>query len=138
MSTPDTTNVATTDVMSISKISNGEVSINLNNFSGNLHVKSNIFIEDVNTEDETAEEVEAPTQPQSKATIKFEKMLSNFRLHSEADFNLVPSPRYRGLLKGTSAAIHDPKVILAFKVLYEDLGPIRVAGDLIFSKLERH
>ena len=164
--TPDTTNVAT-DVMSISKISKGEVSIQLNNFSGNLHVKgSNMFIEDVNaddetvedvnaedetvenvnTEDETAEEVnaedetaevEATTQPQSKATIKFEKMLSNFRLHSEANFNLVNSPRYRGLLKGTSAAIHDPKVILAFKVLYEDLGPIRVAGDLIFSKLER-
>ena len=80
---------------------------------------------------------EAPSQLQSKASIKFDQMLSNFRQHSEADFNLVPSARYRGLLQGTSAAIADQEVITAFRVLYEDLGPIRVAGDLIFSKLER-
>ena len=154
----DTTNDAEMDVMSISKISNGEVSIHLNNFSGQLQVKNlNAIIDDGDVDDvnggaefeeveevdappevEEVEEVEAPpTQPQSKAAIKFDKMLSNFLLHSEADFNLVPSPRYRGLLKGTSAAIADPEVIQAFRVLYEDVGPIRVAGDLIFSKLER-
>lgn len=132
--TPDTMNNLASDVMSISKLSNGQVSINLNNFSGNLHVKGPRIIEDVNDgEIETIVE----TQPKSKASIRYEEMLSNFRLHSEADFNLVASPRYRGLLRGTSAAINDPKVILAFKVLYEDIGPIRVAGDLIFSKLER-
>ena len=132
--TPDTMNNLASDVMNISKLSNGQVSINLNNFSGNLHVKGPRIIEDVN-DDEIETVVE--TQPKSKASIRYEEMLSNFRLHSEADFNLVASPRYRGLLRGTSAAINDPKVILAFKVLYEDLGPIRVAGDLIFSKLER-
>lgn len=74
---------------------------------------------------------------ESKAGRRFEAMLSDFRQYTEADINLVVSPRYRGLLSGTSAAIHDEKVTLAFKVLYEDLGPVRMAGDLIFSKLER-
>jgi len=74
---------------------------------------------------------------ESKAGRRFEAMLSDFRKHTPADINLVASPRYRGLLGGTSAAINDPQVTLAFKVLYEDLGPVRVAGDLIFNKLER-
>ena len=77
-----------------------------------------------------------PTE-ESKAGRRFEAMLSDFRQYSDADINLVMSPRYRGLLSGTSAAINDEKVTLAFKVLYEDLGPVRMAGDLIFSKLER-
>jgi len=76
-----------------------------------------------------------PTE--SKAGRRFEAMLADFRKHSEADINLVTSLRYRGLLSGTSSAINDEKVMLAFKVLYEDLGPVRMAGDLIFSKLER-
>jgi hypothetical protein len=64
-------------------------------------------------------------------------MLADFRQHSAADINLVPSLRFRALLAGTSAAINDEKVTNAFRVLYEDLGPVRVAGDLMFSKLER-
>jgi hypothetical protein len=64
-------------------------------------------------------------------------MLTDFRQHSLADINLVTSPRFRGLLTGTSVAINDEQVTEAFQVLYEDLGPVRVAGDLIFSKLER-
>jgi len=75
------------------------------------------------------EAVPPPAQPESKAAQRFEAMLSNFRLHSEADINLVTSPRYRGLLTGTLAAINDPKVTLAFKVLYEDLGPVSTISD---------
>lgn len=77
-----------------------------------------------------------PPSTESKAGRRFEAMLTDFRKHSEADINLVSSIRYRGLLSGTSSAINDEKVMTAFKVLYEDLGPIRMAGDLIFSKLE--
>ena len=154
--TPDTSTdsaAANDNVISISKMNKGEVLINMKNFSGRLHVKNlNAIIDDdddTNTGMDTVveleevvvseEEEEEPTKPpQSKASSrKFDQMLANFRLHSEADFNLVPSARYRGLLRGTSAAIADPAVITAFRVLYEDLGPIRVAGDLIFSKLER-
>ena len=153
--TPDTATdsaAANDNVISISKMNKGEVLINMKNFSGRLHVKNlNAIIDDdddTNTGMDTVveleevvvseEEEEEPTKPpQSKASRKFDQMLANFRLHSEADFNLVPSARYRGLLRGTSAAIEDPAVITAFRVLYEDLGPIRVAGDLIFSKLER-
>lgn len=144
--TPDAASAAT-DVMSISKINNGEVSIDLNNFSGTLHVKDpNAIIvteddSDSDSDDSTSIEVELvdppPAQPETKKGKRFESMLTDFRLHSEADINLVESARYRGLLTGTSAAINDPKVTLAFKVLYEDIGPVRVAGDLIFSKLER-
>ena len=76
----------------------------------------------------------APTE--SKAGQRFEAMLTDFRKYSEADINMVSSIRYRGLLSGTSSAINDEKVMTAFKVLYEDIGPIRMAGDLIFSKLE--
>jgi len=83
----------------------------------------------------TALHAEAATE--SKIGRRFENMLTDFREHSLADINLVTSPRFRGLLTGTSVAINDEKVTLAFKVLYEDLGPVRVAGDLIFSKLER-
>ena len=83
---------------------------------------------------DTADPPPPPTE--SKAGRRFEAMLTDFRKHSEADINLVSSIRYRGLLSGTSSAINDEKVMTAFKVLYEDLGPIRMAGDLIFSKLE--
>ena len=64
-------------------------------------------------------------------------MLEDFRHHTEADINLISSSRFRRLLRGTSAAINDPEIYGAFKILYEDLGPVRVAGDLIFSKLDR-
>jgi hypothetical protein len=80
---------------------------------------------------------EAGATTNGKASERFEAMLAEFRTHSDADLNLVTSPRFRGLLTGTSAAINDKQVTQAFKVLYEDLGPIRVAGDLMFSKLER-
>lgn len=85
-----------------------------------------------------AEEASVPVvdgNTSSKAGKRFEAMLTDFREHSAADINLVASPRFRALLKATSAAIDDKKVTEAFKVLYEDLGPVRVAGDLIFSKL---
>jgi hypothetical protein len=81
--------------------------------------------------------VDAATATTSKATARFDAMLADFRRHSPADINLVTSLRFRGLLTGTSAAINDEKVTEAFRVLYEDLGPVRVAGDLMFSKLER-
>jgi hypothetical protein len=73
----------------------------------------------------------------SKATLRFDAMLDVFRAHSAADIDLVTSPRFRGLLRGASAAINNQLLTRAFQVLYEDLGPVRVAGDLIFSKLER-
>jgi len=142
--------------MSISKVNNGQVSIDLNNFSGTLHVKNpNIIIEDtieiedtINSDNDgdtddtntATAEVQVVQQvvelPETKKGKRFDAMLADFRLHSEADINLVASPRYRGLLVGTSAAINDPKVTLAFKVLYEDIGPVRIAGDLVFSRLE--
>lgn len=85
----------------------------------------------------TDAEAGAGATTNSKASARFDAMLAQFRKHSNADLNLVTSPRSRGLLTGTSAAINDAQVTRAFKVLYEDLGPIRVAGDLMFSKLER-
>jgi len=107
------------------------------NNSGGDDDKSVQVVEEVIKEAPLSPAAAAVAHSESKAAQRFEAMLSDFRLHSDADVNLVASPRYRGLLTGTSAAINDPKVTLAFKVLYEDLGPVRMAGDLIFSKLER-
>jgi len=78
-----------------------------------------------------------PPLPETKKGRRFDAMLEDFRRHSAADINLVNSARWRDLLGGTMAGINDPEVTLAFKVLYEDIGPVRIAGDLIFSKLER-
>lgn len=84
-------------------------------------------------------EARVPAAPAvtSRAGRRFDAMLDEFRAHSAADIGLVVSPSTRGLLKGASAAIRDVKIKNAFRVLYEDLGPVRVAGDLVFSKLER-
>jgi len=74
--------------------------------------------------------------PLSPAAAKFESMLNDFRAHTPAEIDSVPKPRMRGLLKGVSAAMYNDKVTTAFEILYEDLGPVRMAGDLVFSKLE--
>ena len=73
---------------------------------------------------------------ESKAGQRFGAMVDRFREHTASDINMVASPRYRGLLRGTMVALSDQMVCHAFKILYEDLGPVRVAGDLIFSKLD--
>ncbi|KAL1498705.1 hypothetical protein AB1Y20_014016 [Prymnesium parvum] len=72
----------------------------------------------------------------SQATQRYESMLARFREHSAADIELVSSPRHRALLRGASAAIDDEAISAAFRVLYEDIGPVRVAGDLIFQKID--
>ena len=45
--------------------------------------------------------------------------------------------KMRTLFRGVSAAAEQPVVRNAFSIVYQDLGPIRVAGDLIFNKLKR-
>ena len=45
--------------------------------------------------------------------------------------------KMRTLFRGVSAAAEQPAVRNAFSIVYQDLGPIRVAGDLIFNKLKR-
>jgi len=49
---------------------------------------------------------------------------------------LVEDPSQRTLLRGVRAAAIEPMVLEAFTILYEDIAPIRIAGDLIFRPLE--
>jgi len=67
---------------------------------------------------------------------KFESMVERFGAHETATFNAVESPRKRLLLKSAAAALEDDAIVRAVGVVYEDIAPARIAGDLIFRKLE--
>ena len=47
----------------------------------------------------------------------------------------IDSPQQRLLFKGAAAAAENPTIREAFAIVYEDMGPIRVAGDLIYNLL---
>ena len=67
---------------------------------------------------------------------KFEAMLAACSL-SPAAIELIDEPRMRTLFRGVAAADQQPVVKTAFSIVYEDLGPVRVAGDVIFNKLKK-
>jgi hypothetical protein len=48
----------------------------------------------------------------------------------------IANPRIRAILDGIVASDHEPAVYRAFQVLFEDLYPLRVAGRVIFKKLQ--
>jgi len=73
----------------------------------------------------------------SKYTQRFDAMVDDFRKHRPQEIDLVDDPRFRELLHSCRSALDDTKVVLAFQVLYEDLAPVRIGGDLIFRKLDR-
>jgi hypothetical protein len=59
-------------------------------------------------------------------------VVADFRRHSPADILISSNlPRFRGVLAGTAAAISDAQATEAFKVLYEDLGPMRVVAESV-------
>ena len=55
---------------------------------------------------------------------------------SESTIARVGDPGTRTLLEGVKAAADEPRVLAAFTVLYEDIAPVRLAGDFIFRSLE--
>ena len=77
-----------------------------------------------------------PFSAQSKHATKYYAMIDRFAEHSRSDIESIESPRFREMLCSVQEAIHDTKVVNAFGILYEDIAPVRFAGDLIFSKLD--
>ena len=67
---------------------------------------------------------------------KFDSMLTSCTL-SPAEISTVDDAKMRALFQGVAAAAEQPEVRNAFEIVYVDLGPVRVAGDLIFNRLQK-
>jgi len=72
----------------------------------------------------------------TKHALKFQSMISAVSIPPKA-IEFIDSPKQRVLFKGVAAAQEDPSVVRAFSIVYEDLGPVRLAGKLIFAQLEK-
>ena len=68
------------------------------------------------------------------AAVRFERMVSELQLPLST-IEFIDSPKQRMLFRGIKAGAEDRLVKDAFSVVYQDLGPIRAAGDLIFAQL---
>ena len=67
---------------------------------------------------------------------KFDSMMTACTLSPKA-IECIDDRKMRALFKGVSAAAKEDSVRRAFLIVYEDLGPVRVAGDLIFGQLKK-
>ena len=73
----------------------------------------------------------------SKLEQEFRDMITCFSGYTEEDILSIPNPRLRALYDGVVASAYEPAVYRSFEVLFEDLGPLRVAGRMIFGKLKK-
>ena len=67
---------------------------------------------------------------------KFDAMLAACTLPPAA-IEVIDDPKMRTLFRGVAAASEQPDVKTAFSIVYQDLGPVRMAGDLIFNQLKK-
>ena len=70
------------------------------------------------------------------ARAKFDSMLTACTLSPKA-IEFIDDKKMRILFHGVNAAAANEEIREAFEIVYEDLGPVRVAGDLIFGRLNR-
>jgi len=70
----------------------------------------------------------------NKHEIKFDRMINDLTLSPEA-IECIDSTKQRLIFRGVAAGVVEPQVRNAFCIVYRDLAPIRVAGDLIFRQL---
>lgn len=56
---------------------------------------------------------------------------------SDRVLSFIKTPQERMLLQGVRASLEEPAVLEAFTILYEDVAPVRLAGDLIFKTLNQ-
>ena len=66
---------------------------------------------------------------------KFLHLMTELTSYSDSEINTIRSSRNRAIFKGAKAAAKNPEVVDAFVVLYEDLSPLRIAGNMIFNYL---
>ena len=72
----------------------------------------------------------------SRNTIRFRQMCDTFASHPPSLLAGVASDKKRLLCLAAASALGDERIVDAISILYEDLAPVRIAGDLIFRKLE--
>jgi hypothetical protein len=72
----------------------------------------------------------------TKMELEFRDMLRYFASYSARDLHALREPRTRALFQGVAASANEPAVYRAFEVLYQDILPLRLAGRLIFGKLQ--
>ena len=72
----------------------------------------------------------------SATRVKFDSMLASVTLSPKA-IEFIDSDKQRLLFKGVLAARAEEPIETAFAIVYEDLGPVRVAGDLIAKQLSK-
>ena len=78
----------------------------------------------------------SPLAPTSKNMIKFEAMCERFASHPASTLARVDGSRKQLLCRAASSALDDARVVDAVGILYDGYAPVRVAGNLIFHKLE--
>jgi len=61
--------------------------------------------------------------------------MTDLTKYSDSEMEAIRSSRVRSIMYGAKAASMNPKVVDAFVVLYEDLAPLRIAGNMIFNYL---
>jgi len=76
----------------------------------------------------------SPNENKKKNEIKFDRMIDDLTLSLET-IECISDARHRVLFRGIAAAVAEPQVRNAFNIIYRDLAPIRVAGDLLFGQL---
>ena len=73
---------------------------------------------------------------QNPTAARFDSMLEACVLPLTT-IEFIDDPKHRTLFRGVAAAAERQEVRTAFAIVYQDLGPVRVAGDIIFSQLQR-
>ena len=69
------------------------------------------------------------------AEQEFQDMISTFTSYTDEDIQSIPNPRLQVIYKGVAASAEEPAVYRSFQVLFEDFGPLRLAGLMIFGTL---
>jgi hypothetical protein len=72
----------------------------------------------------------------AKTAAKFEAMLNACTLPAKS-IELIDDKKQRALFRGVAASAERENVRNAFLIVYQDMGPVRVAGDLIFKRLQK-
>ena len=101
--------------------------------SKNLKQQSFIF----STYRENSETFPNPYDFSSKLSQKFKKMVDNFSNYSTEDILSIENNRLKYLILCGKQALDEPKVVRSFSILYEDLLPVRLGGDILFNLLDK-
>jgi len=71
----------------------------------------------------------------SERESQFRGLMDDLTKYSPSEISTIRSARNRAIFSGAKAAANNPRVVDAFIVLYEDLSPLRIAGNMIFNYL---